>query len=440
MQIQKTIFLLVIPFLICSGKTKPYTISDCIDYAHRNSPTLKKELLNSEDAMLNHVIAKATLAFGVNYASSYTLGAEKQGNDLTLTKKFIDGSTVSVGGNLDNEFDDDSDSSSVSVKISKQILGGGGWLETSNAIDDTFIDQTIALNKISKAKRNIGFQVKRSFYNLIRDYQSLSIQERRLERAKKNLEHAIEREKPQDIITAQIEIPENELALVRAKSGIEQKLDSLKSLIGMPMSEEISIDTAFEYKIFNTDLERDMNFSINQHEDFLNNQLEITKLQADQVVSKQNILPDVSLSATHTDKSMGDGFNLKGEDEQIISLDFSWQLGSTTDIAKYKKKLNEIRNTEIDLYILTQEKSRKLKDLHRKLLQTEQSIELQDQRVSFTEKQVALFQDRWANGEIDILELVRSQNSLEDAKVNLINLKAEYLDLVAEYKFEVGRE
>ena len=47
--------------------------------------------------------------------------------------------------------------------------------------------------------------------------------------------------------------------------------------------------------------------------------------------------------------------------------------------------------------------------------------------------------DRWENGEIDILEYIRSQNGLEDSRVQLINLKTSYMELLAEYLFEVGK-
>lgn len=432
-------FLTSVPLLLAMDKENRMSLQECIDYAYFHSPTLKKEALNNENALLNEVIAKAKLAFKFDYSANYSLKAEDQNNGVSLQKQFIDGTTITLSGDADRNWDSENEDLSVSAKISKQIIGGGGWLETSNSIDDAFIDKTIALNNLHKERRSLAFQIKRSFYRVIRDYQSLSIQERRLVRAKKNLEHAIERERPQDIITAKIEVPENELALIRSRSGIEQRLDSLKNLIGMPIEEQLLIDTTFEYKIFNTDLDRDKEFSFQQQEDFLNNQLELKKLKADEIVFRQKLWPSVSISATHTDQNLNDGFDLGGEDEQVISLDLSWSIGREKDLATFKRQLNEVRKKELDLFILKQEKTRKLFDLHRRLLETEQSIDLQEQRVEFTEKQVALFQDRWSNGEIDILELVRSQNSLEDAKVNLINLKASYLELVAEYKFEVGR-
>ena len=50
-----------------------------------------------------------------------------------------------------------------------------------------------------------------------------------------------------------------------------------------------------------------------------------------------------------------------------------------------------------------------------------------------------LYQDRWENGEIGILEYVRSQNELENAGTQLILQKTSHMELLAQYTFAVGR-
>ena len=51
-----------------------------------------------------------------------------------------------------------------------------------------------------------------------------------------------------------------------------------------------------------------------------------------------------------------------------------------------------------------------------------------------------IYQDRWENGEIDIVEYIRSQNSVEDARVTLINDQMTYLDVLARYHNLTGRD
>ncbi len=73
------------------------------------------------------------------------------------------------------------------------------------------------------------------------------------------------------------------------------------------------------------------------------------------------------------------------------------------------------------------------------LVEAEKSVELGRQRVKVLERQLILYQDRWENGEINILEYVRSQNDLENAKVQLVTQQARYMELRAEYDFLTGR-
>jgi outer membrane protein TolC len=79
-----------------------------------------------------------------------------------------------------------------------------------------------------------------------------------------------------------------------------------------------------------------------------------------------------------------------------------------------------------------------LKQLHRQLREQRLSIDLQVDQVALREQQVELYKDRWNEGEIDILEVVRNENNLENSRVDLVNRKIRYMELLAEYEFERG--
>ena len=56
------------------------------------------------------------------------------------------------------------------------------------------------------------------------------------------------------------------------------------------------------------------------------------------------------------------------------------------------------------------------------------------------EGRAEIYADRWENGEIDILEYIRSQNDLENSRIELIRLKTTYMELVGAYQFTTGRQ
>jgi len=415
------------------------TLRDCVAYALQHSPELEKLGIDHENQRLQTLIARATFALDLGYGADYRVDDKQDGNTVTLSKEFPQGFDVTTSLNATENHADGQDSASFSVKLSKQILGGGTALETQQALDDSVIDEAVALNRINRRKRELVFRVKQAFYQIISEVQSKSIQERRLERSQRNLEHAVEREKPLDIITARIQIPENRLAVLRVERAIQTGINSMKVLIGLPVEQPLKLAEEFEFRLADYDLAKDSAFAVENHEDFLNNRLEAEKLKRAAEIARDHLWPDVSVSATHQTQSTEDGINLDGEHEQILALEFSWELGRGTDRASFRQAGNRVRRQDVDLFILKQKKLQRLQELDRLLQENAESIRLQEERVRLVSRQVELYADRWENGEIDILEFIRSQNDLENSKVELLRLQGRYMQLLADYEFEVGR-
>lgn len=422
-----------------AAAAEPMSMEQCIAYAQENSPALRKLRLDLLNQQLQTKIERAAFALGVKLDSSYADQADADHTRMTLEKDFLTGVKLSTTLEADRSHLSNDDSASFSVRLSKKILGGGTVLETRNLIDDSLVNETIALNSLSRQQRQLELDIKRKYYQIIRDGRSLTIQQRRLERSRKNLEHAIEREKPLDIITARIEVPANELSVVVAERSIQTGLDDLKVSIGMPVEEELAIVEEFDFQVVETDVAVDMAYAAEHHELFLNNRLENKKLQWEVEIHRSRLWPDIEVSLTHSKKSHGTYLNLDGDQEQTVGVGLTWELGRRRDKAQYERVKNNLRKNAVDFFSLKQATGRRLMELASRLAESARSIELQEQRVGLVARQAELYADRWENGEIDILELVRSQNELEKSKVDLNNLKAQYMDLLAEYEFNAGR-
>lgn len=425
--------------MVSVAQDGPMSLDDCIAYAVKHSPELLKLDIAHDTQRFQTVIERAAFAPSITYKNTYEVEAEDRTDTLTLSKDFLGGVELSSTMSATKDLDEDSDSASWSLSLSKQILGGGTMLESRNGIDTSLVNEVIALNKVGRKKRELVYKVKGYFYQVIRNTQSLSIKQRRLDRAKTNLEHAIERERPLDIITAKIQIPDNELAVLSVERGIKDSLDLLKVAMGMPVSQPLSIDEKIAFEIVERDLASDLGYALENHEDFVNNRLEQRKLVWAADITKSNLWPDVTLSASFAKENEGETVNLRGDDEEVLGLTISWPLGRAEDKAAHWQALNNKRSKETDYFILEQSKRRRLTQLHRLLGENAESVRLQEQRVELVSRQVELYRDRWENGEIDILEFIRSENDLESSKVELVTLETEYLELLAEYEFEAGR-
>ncbi|MBQ7177895.1 MAG: TolC family protein [Victivallales bacterium] len=436
------LFLIVFCLVFADEKTnetKKYSLDECIAYAMEHSPVLAKQNLTVMNQKLQTVIEQAVFDFKLN--GGYTQRAQAGTGDtsVTLSKEFENGFDVKSWVSTVRENGVGVTSSYVAVQVSKSILGGGRAAEVRYNMDASMLDEISTYNTWNRARRKLAQDVKVAYYGIIQAQQSLLVKERALKNAEHTLALTKEREKPLDIMTAQIRIPENELAVNTAKRAILNGLDSLKELIGMEVTEPFDITGDFDYQVKDQDLKKDMEFAQDNLETFINNRLERRKLTMQEEIYDNKTIPDVKLSATHYKYGDGDGFNFNGREEQVIALNFTWNLGRNAELARLQTSRNKLESNQHDYFILQQELKTSVIGYHRRLLESADAVRLQESICDFQKRKEELYKDKWENGEIDILELVRTQTDLENANVALIEKKIAYLQLLANYEYTVGR-
>ena len=436
--------LLLLSFLVNAEEKKEtaenLSVEECIKYAYLHSPELKTLELRMSNSKYNTIIARAAFDLSLTMKNTRNVETLVDSHKLTLNQKIPGGFSFSASGDTALNDISNTQSADLSVTISKVILGGGTIEESMEGVRDGLVDELISLNNIHREKRKIRFHIQRHFYRVIRNLQSLEIQKSKLARSKRNLEIAEVNEKPLDITTAKIDIPDTELSILSVEKNIATELDSLKVTMGMLTDQSIAIVEDFTYQVEKFAIKEDLLFAERNEEKFVNHALNKEKLQRDLRISKSKDNIDLSLNLTHNIASDGtETANLNGVDEQVISLNFNWVPGERIKKANVAKANNNLDENSVGLYILRQNKMRSLRNLHRALHEAERSVTIQKLRIQLNERQLELYKDRWDEGDIDILEYIRSQNALERSKVDLINFKTNYMQLVAEYLFEVGK-
>ncbi|MCK5850715.1 MAG: TolC family protein [Kiritimatiellae bacterium] len=422
----------------------PMTLSSCIDYGLQHSRELRIKQVALENQELSTLIKRAEFAFQLSAESSQD-DDDNLASSFSIKKKVVGGIDLSSTYKVkDYDADTESNTESISVRISKVILGGGSIKESRLGINNSLIDEIVRLNELNKYRRELKFRIKRSYYSLIRNNQTLKIWDMRLARSKTNLEHALEREDPLDIATARIEIPENEASLLSAKRQIESSLDSLKELIGMDVIAKIEVDQGFKYKELTRNLTNDIAFCFANHEDVLNVRLDRKKLENSRSVARSRVWPKLSvwgsavrlLSDTEAEAADDD---MDDEDDFSAGLSLYWEFGSPTTRAVHKKLSNDLTVKGLNIRTTEQGKVKEVRDLARRLDEATRLVQIKEQKMALTKRRVELYADRWKNGEIDILEYIRSQNDLENTRISLINQKTTYMELVGEYMFNIGK-
>jgi outer membrane protein TolC len=323
------------------------------------------------------------------------------------------------------------------IQLSKTLLGGGSLLEARLPIARAMINEAREFNRLSLEQRRIQFTVTRQYFDVIRNQQTLRLREMQLERAKLNLEHALVREDPLDIATARLRIPESELDVTAARRQIESGLLNLKTEIGFPLSEELRLEPEVDFQFVTLSLEEDLAYALVNHETLLNSQLELDLLEKELRVARTRRFPEVTAQVSHTTTDFSGENDRDSETRGEVVVTWPWL--NRRDRAEARQKRNELDSATIGYALSRNERRRDIENLYRRVLEAERSVGLQEERVEVLEQQLRLFQDRWENGEIGILEYIRSQNSFEDAQVQRITQQLRYLELLAEYRFNTGR-
>jgi len=406
------------------------------EYALNHAPALERQRLGYENLIEAVTIARtkfdpvftARQEWQDDGDSGRTVGNVRQTlpADLELT------ATASV-----QDQGDRGDLTRYAIQLSKTLLGGGSLLESRISVIRAMINEAREFNRLSLEQRRVRFSVTRQFFDVIRSQQTLRLREMQLEQARLNLEHALVREDPLDIATARLRIPESGLDVTAARRQIHSGLLNLKTEIGFPLSAELHLAPEVHFAFVSLALEEDVAYALENHEVLLNNRLELELLEKELRVARSRRFPEVTAQVSHTTSELSGENDRDSETRGEVVVTWPWL--NRRDRAEARQKQNELDSAVIGYALAQSERRRDIEVLHSRVLEAERSVGLQEERVDVLEQQLRLFQDRWENGEIGILEYIRSQNNLEDAQVQRITQQLRYLELLAEYRFSVGR-
>lgn len=412
---------------------EPMSLEACRAFALARSPELERQRLSYSNRVESVEIARAKYDPVLTVRRSWedtddpgrTTGTVRQTLPADLRAEFSARTEERNGESFQR----------YALQLSKTILGGGSRLESRLPIDRALIRESIQANTLSREQRRLLLTVTRRYFAVVRAKLTLGLRELQLERAKTNLEHAEVREDPLDIATAKLRIPESEQDVLRTEREIADGLLELKETMGLPLTQPMEVRTEREFAIDPIDPEKDLKRAMDEHEDIRNARLELELARKEMEVADTQTRPEVRLEASfeENDPQVGDASQARAE----VVLEWPWL--NRADRAEARQRALDLREREVGVFQARQEVRRRIESTALRVAEAERTVELQSERVAVLERQFELFRDRWENGEINILEFVRSQNDLENARVRLVTEQTRYFELRAEYDFVTGR-
>ncbi|MGA0333710.1 MAG: TolC family protein [Kiritimatiellia bacterium] len=412
---------------------EPLKLEDCQALAREFSPQLARQRLTYSNLVESVYVAKAIYDPSLQIRRSWEEEQDPKRYTATLRQQLPADLDTTLTARQEER--NGETFSNYALNLSKTLLGGGSLLEGRLPLERAWIQRAKEANRLSLEERRLRLSITRDYYAVLRSRLTLKLREQQLEGAKRNLEHAMIKEDPLDIATAKLRIPESELDVISSKREIANGRLSLTQRIGLPVIQPVNVDTQLIFRTEQIQIEQDLVHALENHEDILNARLDVELRRMENQVARSRRLPELRAEVTleEVDNPDNNDSDIRAE----LVLDLPWL--DRKDRAEARQRANDLRQAEIALFEAQQNVEQQIKSLAVRLMEAERSVELQVERVAVLEQQFRLYQDRWENGEINILEFVRSQNDLENARVRLVAEQTRYLELLAEYDFNTGK-
>ncbi|MDF3127977.1 TolC family protein [Kiritimatiellaeota bacterium B1221] len=412
---------------------EPMTLQDCQLIALKFSPSLARQRLSYSNLVESVSVAKSIYDPSLQIRRAWEKEEDPKQTRATLTQQLpaqLDSSLSARQYESNGE-----EYSNYALNLSKTLIGGGSFLEGRLPMERAWIQKAIEANKLSLEQRRLSLNVTKDYYAVLRNRLTLRLREQQLERAKRNLEHAMIKEDPLDIATAKLRIPESELDVVSAKRAISNGRLTLTQRIGLPVSQPVNVNTQLVFEVRAIQPEQDLILALEEHETILNARLDLELNHMEAKVARTRAWPELRAEATWEETNTPSDTTSDVRAELVLEL--PWL--DRKDRAEARQRENELKQSELALFEAQQEVEQNLKSMAVQVMEAERSVVLQRERVEVLKQQFRLYQDRWDNGEINILEFIRSQNDLENAAVQLVTEQTRYLELRAEYDFNIGK-
>ncbi len=283
LMIKKTLFLLFLTGNLFAQDT--WSLERCIDYAQKNSVTIKQSQLQIETANLGIRQAKASQYPGANFSTN--IGSNFGRSINPATNQF---ETQATGFN------------SASVNINQTVYDGG---RIKKSIQQSKINQEAAQADLEQTVQNISLNVAQAYLNILFSEEQFAAAKKRLEQSKQQLEQidkfiAAGSRPANDRMDFLAQAARNEQGVVSAQNSIDINYLTLKQLLELDPEVPFKIERPLITPPATNDVEglslrAVYNQAYSRQPQIKAGELRLRSAELDADIAKSDLLPSVSL-------------------------------------------------------------------------------------------------------------------------------------------------
>lgn len=294
-------------------------------------------------------------------------------------------------------------------------------------------DQTVKENEIS---------VRKLFYGLLLQQESLNLQKESLENARQRMTQAQTNYRNGYVpeikyLQAQVAY-ENQVPVVeKAEMVMRQQLDTFAFLIGLPANSKIQLNGEINPKIIDLDVEELISKGLTQNLTIrtLQENIKILKLQSN-ALDLSAYTPSLALSwngnpmiTSAFESDWGDSNNWK--DQGAFSVTLAWNITNMLPWSSSRVQARElqdnIKKLEVQLESAVRNTDLQIRTAVDTLAQCRHSLENSQRNIDLAQRSYDMTSLAYRNGTTEYLDLMDAETQLNQAKLSLVNEKFNYM-------------
>lgn len=440
------ILMLLLGINVTAQEVTTLTIEDAVDYALKNSRTLKSSAIDLEIKKHAKNTCWNVLVPTVNATGTFALSNElsSQMENLVVDTEDMNNRTSGVIG------------INAQLNLNLALIQG---------IKATKANYEAGLITWEQNLKETELNVRKMFYGILMQQESLKLQEvslqnalDRYEQAKINYESGLVPELM--LLQSQVAYENQKPSLVKAKQAVEQQLDMFAFILGMEYGTKIALEGVIEPTFKEFDAEN----LVTQH---LSNRLDV------QTMKKNIELLEISLAASNLSTytpSLSVGWSwqpvvapiketdltpeaaysgitsLGGWDNMIDNGSFSatlaWNVTNMLPFSSNGVKISEtkknIKQLEITLQTVLQNAEMEIHQLVDKLEQSEAAIGISQRNVDLAEKSYEQTYEAYKAGTQELLDVKDAESQMNQAKLGLMSEKMNYISNLLDLEYAIN--
>ncbi len=441
----------IVVLIFCSvsfaTQLKTLTLSESINIALEQNKSIAaaKQDVKASEARLRESVLNWFPHFSFNVDSHYYKKTPYQANGATTEVEIIPGIRIpsSFLATTGNEYYD----TDLGLSITQLLFDSG---KVSSQIVKARANLALSKLTLLRTMRDVNFQIRKSYYQLLKLDKVVSVQEKKLEHAK-SLLYSSEKKYEEGKI-GHLEILENQINVAKVEHELslmlEEKLDKkneILQLLNLPYDAEISPNEKINFIPFVTNdptkiVSETRHHNLNIQEANLNLKLKESSI----ISSNSDMRPDANLYGSLHHYKTADTLS-----ESWENFDKYWAVGlrldwSFFDSGKSWNKINaanrDFKGAKITLDDTISKVIIKARNLYQKLKNAKKKVEIFERNKELTKARLQIAERFYEKERISLTELMAKEIAFEEAKVDGMNSIIEYeiirLDL---YKI-MGRE